>query len=221
MLAARLGHGAGLSGWVRAGALGDRTKVHALLADFGGLARRGLAGAALWCGVLAAFALAPVAPAAAQGYGDAMAWYGQAAQAGDAEAQYLLGYALETGARGQADPIAARTWYRAAADQGQTRAALRLALMLLEGRGGPADPLAAMEVHEPAAEAGDTDAMSLLGWFLATSAGDRILAYRWLKLAAEAGDGAAAANLATLINAMPQDRLDAAEAALQEWRAAH
>ena len=61
--------------------------------------------------------------------------------------------------------------------------------------------------------------MSLLGWYLATSGGDRIVAYRWLKLAAEAGDGAAAANLAILMNAMPDDRLAAAQAALEQWRA--
>ena len=38
---------------------------------------------------------------------------------------------------------------------------------------------------------------------------------------AEAGDGAAAANLATLLNAMPDDRIAAAEVALADWRAAH
>jgi len=169
--------------------------------------------------MLAAFGAAQ--QAAAESYGDAMDWYGRAARAGDAEAQYLLAYGLETGTRGTTDASAARIWYRAAADQGHARAALRLALMLLEGRGGPVDPLAAKAVLEPAAEAGDTDAMSLLGWFLATSAGNRVVAYRWLKLAAAAGDGAAAANLSILINAMPDDRLSAAEAALEVWRAAH
>lgn len=183
--------------------------------------RRGPIGAALLAGLLAGLLLAPGGPARAESYGDAMGWYGEAARAGDAEAQYLLGYALETGAQGKADPEAARDWYRAAAGQGHPRAALRLALMLLEGRGGPVDPGGAAAVLEPSAEAGESDAMSLLGWLLASSGGDRILAYRWLKLASEAGDGAAAANLATLMNTMSDDRLAAAEAALQEWRAAH
>ena len=82
----------------------------------------------------------------------------------------------------------------------------------VEPSGGPLSP-------NPAAGAGDSDAMSLLGWYLATSGGDRIVAYRWLKLAAETGDGAAAANLAILMNAMPDDRLAAAQAALEQWRA--
>lgn len=185
--------------------------------DAGGFSCRGPLGAALLCAALTV--LAPVQPAHAESYGDAMGWYDQAAQAGDAEAQYLLAYSLETGARGAADPAAAREWYRASADQGHARAALRLALMLLEGRGGAVDPQAAAAVLEPAARAGDSDAMSLLGWYLATSGGDRIVAYRWLKLAAEAGDGAAAANLALLMNAMPDDRLAAAQDALEQWRA--
>jgi TPR repeat protein len=189
--------------------------------DTCGRCRRGLIGAALLGGLLVLLLAAQGGPARAESYGDAMDWYGSAAQAGDAEAQYLLAYALETGVQGDADPVAARDWYRAAAGQGHPRAALRLALMMLEGRGGPVDTGGAAAVLEPAAEAGESDAMSLLGWLLASSGGDRILAYRWLTLAAEAGDGAAAANLATLMNAMSGDRLAAAEAALQDWCAAH
>lgn len=206
---------------VRSAPLGEHTTVNRLVRDARGPLRRVLACAALVCGAMFVSAGMPVAPAQAETYGDAMAWYGQAARAGDVEAQYLLGYALETGARGRTDPVEARRWYRAAADQGQPRAALRLALMLLEGRGGPVDASDAAAVLEPAAQAGDVSAMSLLGWLQATSSGDRILAYRWLKLAAEAGDGAAAANLATLLNTMPDDRIEAAEAALADWRAAH
>lgn len=200
--------------------VGERSDVAGFDRDICGR-RRGPIGAVLLGGILAVLMLGQAGPLRAESYGDAMAWYGDAARAGDAEAQYLLAYALETGARGRDDPAAARDWYRAAADQGHPRAALRLALMLLEGRGGAVDPLGAMAVLEPAAEAGDSDAQSLLGWLLATSAGDRIVAYRWLKLAADAGDGAAAANLATLMNVMPDDRLAAAEAALQDWRASH
>jgi uncharacterized protein len=203
------------------GAVGDSSDVLGFDRDTCGRCRRGPIGAALLGAVLAALFLMHAGPLRAESYGDAMDWYGQAARSGDAEAQYLLGYGLETGVRGKVDPESAREWYRAAADQGHPRAALRLALMLLEGRGGPVDPLGAIAVLEPAAEGGDSDAQSLLGWLLATSAGDRIVAYRWLKLAAEAGDGAAAANLATLMNAMPDDRLAAAEAALQDWRASH
>lgn len=168
------------------------------------------------------FAAAAPAPVGAQSstYGEAMAWYGEAAGRGDAEAQYLLAYALETGAQGRTDLVAARDWYAAAAAQGHIRASLRLARMQLEGRGGPVDAVAARAHLEVAAEAGDTDAMSLLGWLIAATHGDRVIAFRWLSLAADAGDGAAAANLAALVNAMSADEVGAAEAALAAWRAA-
>ena len=156
--------------------------------------------------------------ATAATYGEAMAWYGEAAEAGDAEAQYLLAFALETGARAAPDAEDARRWYGAAAGQGHQRAALRLALMLIEGRGGPVDTAEAEAVLQPVAEAGDVDAMSLLGWLLAHGGNDDTSAYRWLALATEAGDGAAAANLAILVNGMTPEQVVEAATALEAWR---
>ena len=79
------------------------------------------------------------APVGSTTYSEAMAWYGAQAEAGDAEAQYLLAYALENGVHSEADLEAARDWYGKAAEQGHVRAGYRLALLLVEGRGGPAD----------------------------------------------------------------------------------
>ena len=177
--------------------------------------------AALCC-ALASFAFAPVVSAddARQTYGEAMAWYGEEARAGNPQARFLLGFDLETGARGAADPEAARGWYLAAARQGHERARVRLALMLLEGRGGAADPAAAAVWLEAAAGQGAADAMSILGYLLAMGEpADFDGAFRWLSLAAEAGDETAADNLAALTDAMGDDRLAQARAALEAWRA--
>ena len=153
--------------------------------------------AAMFAGALA------VAPALAgevpQSYGEAMAWYSEAAAAGDPQAQFLLAWSLETGARGATDAEGARSWYAAAAAGGHPRAQLRLAIMLMEGKGGPPDVAAARRWLTPAAEAGERDAMSLLGLLLASEEPiDRDAARRWLSLAATGGDATAAANLAAL-----------------------
>jgi len=157
-----------------------------------------------------------------QSYTEAMAWYGEEARAGNPDAQYLLGFALETGARTERNAQEARDWYAAAADQGHTRAQIRLGLMMLEGLGGPADAEGARDWLGQAAESGAVDAMSLLGFILVTREPYDIgQAYIWFSLAAEAGDPAAAANLDALADTMTEAELDAAMAALAAWRAAH
>ena len=160
--------------------------------------------------------------AGATTYGEAMSWYGAQAEAGDAEAQYLLAYALEQGVRSEADLEAARTWYTKSAEQGHGRAAYRLALMLIDGRGGPADAKAAERWLEPGAEAGDEPSQSLLGYLLAHDAVERwVKAYQWLTLAADNGDSFAAANLAALMKVMSTAEVIAGEALVADWRARH
>ena len=51
-----------------------------------------------------------------------MAWYRKAADQGDADAQYILGYCYETGAGVPKDTAQAADWYRKAATQGHTNA---------------------------------------------------------------------------------------------------
>ena len=193
-----------------------------------GCARRALAAVAMLAATVVAARADDGVPL---GYVETMAWYESRAGAGDAQAQFLLGYARETGTqqgyvpeeeRGRVvDHAQARNWYAAAASQGHGRAQLRLALMLLEGRGGPPDGPAARRFLARAAAAGVVDAMSLLGFLLiAEEPFDPPTAFRWLSLAAEAGDEVAARNLATLAGEMSGDALDSAAAALEAWRAA-
>lgn len=164
-----------------------------------------------------------------QSYVDAMEWYRVQALAGDAEAQFLLGYGYETGAAFGyvpeiqsplvVDLVKARNWYAAASAQGHTRAQVRLARLLLEARGGPPDPEGARELLVSAAAVGETDAMSMLGFLLLTGEPmDSVGAFMWLSLAAEAGDPAATSNLRLLEEHMSEDERDEAAGALMEWR---
>ncbi len=163
-----------------------------------------------------------VSPGVHAGYSDALSWYGEQAEAGDAEAQYLLAFALEHGVHDEIDLAAARAWYGEAASQGHPRAAYRLALMQVEGRGGPVDLAGAEESLAPAAEAGDTAAQSLLGYLLARDDGDRRAeAYQWLSLAAGGGDAFAATNLASFVNAMSEKDIAEGEALVADWRDRH
>ncbi|MBC6438842.1 MAG: sel1 repeat family protein [Rhodospirillales bacterium] len=176
--------------------------------------------AAVACALMVAFASPSSAGEVPETYGEAMAWYREEAAAGNAEAQFLLAYALESGVHAAAAPAEARHWYTEAAEQGHAMAQVRLAMMLLEGRGGAADPDLARRYLLDAADAGSTDAMSILGYILASSEpADPESAYRWFSLAARAGDPIAAANLAALSQAMSDDQRAAAQQAFEDWLA--
>jgi TPR repeat protein len=178
--------------------------------------------AGITVGVTAFVLVAGATPAAATGYGDAMAWYGEQAEAGDPEAQYLLAFALEQGVRSEADLEAARMWYGRAAEQGHVRAGYRLALMMLDGRGGPVDRAGAEALLEPLAEAGDEASQSLYGYLLAHDDVDRwVEAYQWLTLAADGGDSFAATNLAQLLRVMSPEEVIVGEALVADWRKRH
>ena len=170
----------------------------------------------------------PVAADVPETFVEAMTWYRVEAEAGNAEAQFLLGYGYETGsAFGHVwgdpspfpvDPVEARHWYREAAAQEHDRARVRLARLLLEAKGGPADPKGARVLLEAAAEAGERDAMSLLGFLLLTvEPHDPVGAYLWLSLAARAGDDIASANLASLEGTLDDATRERGAAALEAW----
>ena len=57
------------------------------------------------------------------------------AEEGDAQAQFRLGAAYETGAELPRDPAQAARWYRLSAEQGCAPAQLNLGLLYFEGRG--------------------------------------------------------------------------------------
>ena len=158
------------------------------------------------CGVLMASAVADAAPP--KHYGDVMRWYETAAQAGDAEAQFLLGMQYESGVRAQirtgtATPEMdeAVRWYRAAAEQGNAQAQLRLGDILFEGRGVARDLPEAVRWYRAAAGKGSGRAaynlalMERQGFGVAA---DPASAAKWYVTAFERGVARAALDLAVM-----------------------
>ncbi len=95
-----------------------------------------------------------------------------AAEAGDADAQFELGYDLDVEKH---DYAAAREWYHRAAAQGHPSAWNNLACMALNGEGRPVDLELAAQYYRNAAECGDADGLYNLACTLqdlATAAGD-------------------------------------------------
>lgn len=96
-------------------------------------------------------------------YTETLSWYRRAAQAGDPEAQFLLGNILERGLKGPANPKAAVEWYRRAAEQGHAKAQFRIAEIYYAGRVVPRNLDEAAKWMAKAAEAGIAEAQYNMG----------------------------------------------------------
>lgn len=73
-------------------------------------------------------------------YREAAKWYRLAAEQGDADTQYQLGYMQLRRMGLPFDPAAAARWFGRAAEQGHWRAQIELSRMYAEGWGLPRDP---------------------------------------------------------------------------------
>jgi Sel1 repeat-containing protein len=139
------------------------------------------------------------------------------AEAGNAEAQTMLGIIYEEGQGVSQDYAAAVTWYRRAADQQHPDAQFYLACMHDCGKGVPIDPAAAANWLTKAADQGHTDAQFSLGVMYEDGIGvsqDHQAAVGWYRKAAEQGHGKAQNNLGTMFvkaQGVPQDYDSAAD----------
>ncbi len=114
---------------------------------------------------------------------------------GDAEAQFSLG--LRFAGEGAAQDYAqAAVWYQKAADQSHPLAQFNLGIMYAAGQGMPRDEVKSMGWMQSAADLGDAGAQHHLGMKLhrasfeglpENASESRILAYKWLQLAAAQG----------------------------------
>ncbi len=123
-------------------------------------------------------------------YGEALRWYFDRAEAGDAGAQFLLGLKYETGTDVARDLSAAADWYEKAAAQGNVEAQFKLATLLDRGQGREADPQAAAQWYERAAQKGYGPAQYNLGVLrlnAASSDSERIDGLIWLMKARSRG----------------------------------
>ncbi len=115
----------------------------------------------------------------------------QPAQAGEAEARYLLGVMYERGLGGERSDSRAWGWYKGAATAGHLDAILALAALHEFGQGVPRSTQKALELYTQAAEKGSLKAMARLGVMALRGQGrkpDLQVALKWLSRAAEGGE---------------------------------
>ena len=137
----------------------------------------------------------------------------QAAEQGDAEAQFTLGARYESGRGVAQDAAVAVRWYRRAAQQGHVTAQFRLGDMYRDGRSVPQDDLEAVRWFYFATEQGHSRAASNLGWMYQNGRGvpqNDGEAVRLYRRAADQGLAEAQYNLGLMYDlgqGVPQDRV--------------
>ena len=139
----------------------------------------------------------------------------QAAEQGDATAQFNLGNMYASGRGVLEDDAEAVRWYRLAAEQGLVDAQFMLGNIYGAGSGVPQDDPEAARWFRLAAEQGHAAAQFYLGVRYNTGMGvlkDAAEAVRWFHLAAEQGDATAQFNLGNMYangEGVPQDAAEA------------
>ena len=126
--------------------------------------------------------------------GQALRRYVTEAKAGDAEAQFALGVAYETGQGVDQDYGEALGWYRQAAEQGHAEAQTNAGSLHGRGLGVSQDYSKAAEYYRLAAAQGHGPALAELGTLYFLGLGvprDYVESRRWLRPAAEQGHPAA------------------------------
>jgi TPR repeat protein len=161
-------------------------------------------------------------------YTDALKLARPLAEQGDARAQALLGLVYSTTSRGiPRDDLEAAKWFRLAAGQGDASAQFNLGVMHAEGHGVTQDFGEAVRWYQMAADQGYPQAQFNLGLWYATdeAAFDRVLAHKWLNLAAgrfpasdTRGRNAAVQNRDLVAAKMTPEQLAEAQRLTRDWR---
>ena len=134
-------------------------------------------------------------------YGDSLQWYFNAAKAGNANAQFLLGLKYETGTDVARDLAKAADWYEKAALQDTPEAQFKLASLLERGQGRASDAAAAAHWYARAARVGYAPAqynLAVLQLNTASTDAERIAGLVWLMKARDQGIEPAAKFLARI-----------------------
>jgi TPR repeat protein len=129
--------------------------------------------------------------------------YRQAAEQGDANAQYNLAMMYFNGQGVARDYEQAAKWFTKAAEQGLAEAQCNLGLMYSEGKGVTQDYLKTFKWYTKAAEQGLAEAQNNLGTIYRTGKGvapNNEQAVKWFRRAAEQGYAEAQNNLGSMYN---------------------
>jgi TPR repeat protein len=148
-----------------------------------------------------------------QQYTTALKLFEAAAQKGNPEAQYTLGFMYRDGRGTRRDDSKAMAWYRKAAEQGYAPAEYNLGLMYAQGDGTKADPAAAQRWFRRAADHGSVEARVKLGE-IAVLEEQFEEAFLWFSKAADQDDADAAFNVGSLYyvgRGAPKDEAKATE----------
>jgi hypothetical protein len=150
------------------------------------------------------------------------------AEAGDARAESILGFAYYRGRGVTHDDSEAAKWFALAADKGDAASRFTLGVMYGEGRGVPQDFAEAARWYRRAADQGDAQAQYNLGLAYARGEGvtqDVVAAHMWFNLAAArfpATDTrnrtAAVKNRDTVAGEMSADQITEAQTRAREWK---
>ncbi|HWX90958.1 MAG TPA: hypothetical protein VNY75_11660 [Rhizomicrobium sp.] len=135
---------------------------------------------------------------AAVSLSDAVRFLTQAAEKGQAVAQYRLATLYEHGRGVAADPVQAAHWYETAAAQGNRKAMHNLAISFADGATGKKDMVEAARWFAKAAALGLSDSQFNLAVLYETGAGvpqSLADAYKWYAIDAASGDGESRARL--------------------------
>jgi uncharacterized protein len=156
-----------------------------------------------------------------QDFDEALQLWRPLAEAGDAQAQVLIGMMYVRGNGVPQDYGIAYVWYRRAADQGWVDAQRQLAFMYSEGLGVPKDWVMSAHWYRVAAEAGDPQAQYNLAAMYNNGEGvpkDDVQAYMWFNLAGAAGDTSASQARERVARRMTQAQIAEAQRRSREWR---
>jgi hypothetical protein len=151
------------------------------------------------------------------------------ASSGEAAAQLELGRAYASGKGAPQSAAEAVLWLRKAAEQKNAEAARALGEFYRDGLGKqlPRDPKQAVGWFRQAAELGDLESAGMLGVLYSYGQGvgqDYAEAYFWLDVAAASAGPKQAqyiANRQRIGEHITADELEAVEARVAQWRAAH
>jgi TPR repeat protein len=127
-------------------------------------------------------------------YASAMRLYMVAAQAGDAQAQYQVGYMYQLGQGVPADPVTALQWYRRSADRNFPNAQGQIGYLYQYGIGVAQDYAAALHWYGLAAAQGFKTAQFQMGYLAQHGMGtakNYQTALKWYRLAADQGSAPA------------------------------
>jgi len=133
-----------------------------------------------------------------------------AAEAGDADSQFKLGFALHVGSLGKIDIPKSNYWLKQASDQGHTNAMFFLGMSYWEGDLGEGDKSEAIRLWRMSAEMGDTDSQTQIGSLYWVGDGvkeDHEEAYYWYFLAKISGCKEANQGCDTLCDGLEKEQI--------------